>query len=115
MNFNDNAILHHADKVALSVQVAISPNSDGQSRLQAHQFYEDFRSNATPLELCSVGFVLSRKTEDAVILAGLQLIEHVAKFQWNTLSDRQQVKVQDISLLNFSVCIVIPYQYHHHQ
>lgn len=76
--------------------MAIDPKSDSSARHQAHQFYENFRTTASPQELSAVGFALSTRPEEAVILAGLQLIEHVAKYQWNSFADRQQVKVGSV-------------------
>lgn len=71
----------------------MDPTSTAQIRLQAHQFYEDFKTKATPQELCGVGFLLTKRSEGPFILTGLQLIEHVAKYKWSTLADRQTVKV----------------------
>ncbi|CAL8089627.1 unnamed protein product [Orchesella dallaii] len=100
MNLSEEAILQKANGVALSVKVAIDPNSDHLARQQAHQFYEDFRKNGSPVDLCAVGFVLSVGPEGSVILAGLKLIEHVAKYHWNTLADRDTVKERLLLLMH---------------
>ncbi|ODN00153.1 Exportin-5 [Orchesella cincta] len=100
MNLSEDAILQKANGVALSVKVAIDPNSEHLARQQAHQFYEEFRKNGSPVELCAVGFALSVGTEGSVILAGLKLIEHVAKYHWNTLADRDTVKDRLLLLMH---------------
>jgi len=76
------------------LQVALSPNSGSDERVRATKFCNDFVQTASPQELCAVGFALAEHNDPMVTRSGLQFIEHAAKYHWQEIQQREEVKVR---------------------
>jgi hypothetical protein len=73
----------------------LAPDSTQEARLGASKFCNDFLQTAPPPELCAVGFVLAEHGDPSVSRAGLQFIEHVSKYHWQSIipQQREEIKV----------------------
>ncbi|KAI8480191.1 Exportin-5, partial [Branchiostoma belcheri] len=80
-----------------AVEVAMSPMSASQQRQEAYQLCENFKEHSPHCAAC--GLQLAQKNNNPVIRHfGLQLLEHCAKFRWNSWQPPEKVQFKDTVL-----------------
>ncbi|XP_078592068.1 exportin-5-like [Branchiostoma floridae x Branchiostoma japonicum] len=80
-----------------AVEVAMSPMSGSRQRQEAYQLCENFKEHSPHCAAC--GLQLAQKNNNPVIRHfGLQLLEHCARFRWNSWQPSEKVQFKDTVL-----------------
>uniref|UniRef100_A0A8C5K7C7 Exportin-5 n=1 Tax=Jaculus jaculus TaxID=51337 RepID=A0A8C5K7C7_JACJA len=82
------------EELVKAVTVMMDPSSTQRYRLEALKFCEEFKEKCPICVPC--GLRLAEKTQIAIIRHfGLQILEHVVKFRWNTMSRLEKVYLKN--------------------
>ncbi|XP_028903292.1 exportin-5 [Ornithorhynchus anatinus] len=82
------------EQLVKAVTVMMDPNSTQRYRLEALKFCEEFKEKCPICVPC--GLKLAEKTQTAIVRHfGLQILEHVVKFQWNTMPRLEKVYLKN--------------------
>ncbi|XP_003789268.1 exportin-5 [Otolemur garnettii] len=78
------------EQLVKAVTVMMDPSSTQRYRLEALKFCEEFKEKCPVCVPC--GLKLAEKTQIAIVRHfGLQILEHVVKFRWNSMSRLEKV------------------------
>ncbi|CAG0891346.1 unnamed protein product [Darwinula stevensoni] len=79
-----------------AVEVTLNPYVEPEERRKAIQFCEEFRETSLLPVRMDAGVTLAHRDNTHVVRKfGLQLLEHVIKYQWNQLSTEQKLFIKD--------------------
>ncbi|XP_012874543.1 PREDICTED: exportin-5 [Dipodomys ordii] len=82
------------EELVKAVTVMMDPTSTQRYRLEALKFCEEFKEKCPICVPC--GLKLAEKTQIAIVRHfGLQILEHVVKFRWNTMSRLEKVYLKN--------------------
>ncbi|KAG3289529.1 exportin 5, transcript variant X2 [Ictidomys tridecemlineatus] len=82
------------EQLVKAVTVMMDPSSTQRYRLEALKFCEEFKEKCPICVPC--GLRLAEKTQIAIIRHfGLQILEHVVKFRWNSMSRLEKVYLKN--------------------
>ncbi|XP_063774861.1 exportin-5 [Pseudophryne corroboree] len=82
------------EQLVQAVTVIMEPGSSQELRLEALKFCETFKEECTVCVPC--GLQLAEKSQPPVIRHfGLQVLEHVVKFQWNDMQGMEKVCLKE--------------------
>ncbi|XP_038617155.1 exportin-5 isoform X2 [Tachyglossus aculeatus] len=82
------------EQLVKAVTVMMDPNSTQRYRLEALKFCEEFKEKCPICVPC--GLKLAEKTQTAIVRHfGLQILEHVVKFRWNTMPRLEKVYLKN--------------------
>ncbi|XP_026536763.1 exportin-5 isoform X2 [Notechis scutatus] len=80
----------HCEQLVKAVTAMMDPASTQRYRLEALKFCEEFKEKSPVCVPC--GLKLAEKSQTAIVRHfGLQILEHVVKFQWNTMGRLEKV------------------------
>ncbi|XP_052048072.1 exportin-5 [Apodemus sylvaticus] len=82
------------EELVKAVTVMMDPSSTQRYRLEALKFCEEFKEKCPICVPC--GLKLAEKTQIAIVRHfGLQILEHVVKFRWNSMSRLEKVYLKN--------------------
>uniref|UniRef100_A0A8D2J1R2 Exportin-5 n=1 Tax=Varanus komodoensis TaxID=61221 RepID=A0A8D2J1R2_VARKO len=82
------------EQLVKAVTVMMDPASTQRYRLEALKFCEEFKEKSPVCVPC--GLKLAEKTQTAIVRHfGLQILEHVVKFRWNTMGRLEKVYLKN--------------------
>uniref|UniRef100_A0A6J0V7G5 Exportin-5 isoform X2 n=1 Tax=Pogona vitticeps TaxID=103695 RepID=A0A6J0V7G5_9SAUR len=82
------------EQLVKAVTVMMDPASTQRYRLEALKFCEEFKEKSPVCVPC--GLKLAEKTQIAIVRHfGLQILEHVVKFRWNTMARLEKVYLKN--------------------
>ncbi|XP_037698709.1 exportin-5 isoform X4 [Choloepus didactylus] len=82
------------EQLVKAVTVMMDPSSTQRYRLEALKFCEEFKEKCPICVPC--GLRLAEKTQIAIVRHfGLQILEHVVKFRWNSMSRLEKVYLKN--------------------
>jgi len=82
------------EQLVKAVTVMMDPSSTQRYRLEALKFCEEFKEKCPICVPC--GLRLAEKTQVAIVRHfGLQILEHVVKFRWNSMSRLEKVYLKN--------------------
>lgn len=82
------------EELVKAVTVMMDPSSTQRYRLEALKFCEEFKEKCPICIPC--GLKLAEKTQIAIVRHfGLQILEHVVKFRWNSMSRLEKVYLKN--------------------
>ncbi|XP_060225512.1 exportin-5 [Meriones unguiculatus] len=82
------------EELVKAVMVIMDPSSTQRYRLEALKFCEEFKEKCPICVPC--GLKLAEKTQIAIVRHfGLQILEHVVKFRWNSMSRLEKVYLKN--------------------
>ncbi|XP_014390862.1 PREDICTED: exportin-5 isoform X3 [Myotis brandtii] len=82
------------EQLVKAVTVMMDPSSTQRYRLEALKFCEEFKEKCPVCVPC--GLRLAEKTQIAIVRHfGLQILEHVVKFRWNSMSRLEKVYLKN--------------------
>ncbi|KAJ7340919.1 hypothetical protein JRQ81_004206 [Phrynocephalus forsythii] len=82
------------EQLVKAVTVMMNPASTQRYRLEALKFCEEFKEKSPVCVPC--GLKLAEKTQTAIVRHfGLQTLEHVVKFRWNTMARLEKVYLKN--------------------
>ncbi|XP_042308146.1 exportin-5 isoform X2 [Sceloporus undulatus] len=82
------------EQLVKAVTVTMDPASTQRYRLEALKFCEEFKEKSPVCVPC--GLKLAEKTQTAIVRHfGLQILEHVVKFRWNTMTRLEKVYLKN--------------------
>ncbi|XP_005666094.2 exportin-5 [Sus scrofa] len=82
------------EELVKAVTVMMDPSSTQRYRLEALKFCEEFKEKCPICVPC--GLRLAEKTQIAIVRHfGLQILEHVVKFRWNSMSRLEKVYLKN--------------------
>ncbi|ELK00268.1 Exportin-5 [Pteropus alecto] len=82
------------EQLVKAVTVMMDPSSTQRYRLEALKFCEEFKEKCPICVPC--GLRLAEKTQMAIVRHfGLQILEHVVKFRWNSMSRLEKVYLKN--------------------
>ncbi|XP_008123488.1 exportin-5 [Anolis carolinensis] len=82
------------EQLVKAVTVMMDPASTQRYRLEALKFCEEFKEKSPVCVPC--GLKLAEKTQTAIVRHfGLQILEHVVKFRWNTMARLEKVYLKN--------------------
>ncbi|XP_015276977.1 PREDICTED: exportin-5 [Gekko japonicus] len=82
------------EQLVKAVTVMMDPASTQRYRLEALKFCEEFKEKCPKCVPC--GLKLSEKTQTAIVRHfGLQILEHVVKFRWNSMARLEKVYLKN--------------------
>ncbi|XP_012578036.1 PREDICTED: exportin-5 isoform X2 [Condylura cristata] len=82
------------EQLVKAVTVMMDPSSTQRYRLEALKFCEEFKEKCPICVPC--GLKLAEKTQIAIVRHfGLQILEHVVKFRWNSMSRLEKVYLKN--------------------
>ncbi|XP_051008849.1 exportin-5 [Acomys russatus] len=82
------------EELVKAVMVIMDPSSTQRYRLEALKFCEEFKEKCPICVPC--GLKLAEKTQVAIVRHfGLQILEHVVKFRWNSMSRLEKVYLKN--------------------
>ncbi|KAM4692893.1 exportin-5 isoform 2-T2 [Discoglossus pictus] len=96
-----------------AVTVMMQPESSQEYRMEALRFCEDFKEKCPDCVPC--GLHLAERTQPPVVRHfGLQVLEHVVKFQWNNMSreDKMCLKNSVITLMSSGIHSILEEEGH---
>nr|XP_030726468.1 exportin-5 isoform X3 [Globicephala melas] len=82
------------EQLVKAVTIMMDPSSTQRYRLEALKFCEEFKEKCPICVPC--GLRLAEKTQIAIVRHfGLQILEHVVKFRWNSMSRLEKVYLKN--------------------
>ncbi|KAG7314070.1 hypothetical protein KOW79_022566 [Hemibagrus wyckioides] len=85
------------EQLIKAVTVMMDAESNQRYRLEALKFCEEFKEKCPYCIPC--GLQLADKSQTAVVRHfGLQILEHVIKFQWNNMPQQEKVQLKDCTM-----------------
>lgn len=82
------------EELVKAVTVMMDPSSTQRYRLEALKFCEEFKEKCPICVPC--GLKLAEKTQIAIVRHfGLQILEHIVKFRWNSMSRLEKVYLKN--------------------
>ncbi|KAK2921849.1 exportin-5 [Channa argus] len=85
------------DQLIKAVNVMMDAETNQIYRLEALQFFEEFKESNTFCVPC--GIQLADKSQPAVVRHfGLQILEHVIKFRWNNMQQQEKVQLKECAM-----------------
>ncbi|XP_053475356.1 exportin-5 isoform X2 [Ictalurus furcatus] len=85
------------EQLIKAVTVIMDAESNQRYRLEALKFCEEFKEKCPYCIQC--GLQLADKSQTAVVRHfGLQILEHVIKFQWNNMPQHEKVHLKDCTM-----------------
>ncbi|XP_056117862.1 exportin-5-like [Rhinichthys klamathensis goyatoka] len=85
------------DELIQAVNVTMEAESSQTYRLEALKFIEDFKEKSPFCVEC--GLQLAEKSQTAVVRHfGLQILEHVVKFQWNNMAPQEKLRLKNCTM-----------------
>ncbi|XP_056616495.1 exportin-5 [Triplophysa dalaica] len=91
------AVRAMCDELTKAVNVMMDAESSQRYRLEALKFIEEFKEKCPFCVEC--GLQLADKSQTAVVRHfGLQILEHVVKFQWNNMSLEEKVQLKNCTM-----------------
>ncbi|XP_046699270.1 exportin-5 isoform X1 [Silurus meridionalis] len=85
------------EQLVKAVTVMMDAESNQRYRLEALKFCEEFKEKCPYCIPC--GLQLADKSQPAVVRHfGLQILEHVIKFQWNNMEQHEKVHLKDCAM-----------------
>ncbi|XP_073729012.1 exportin-5 isoform X2 [Misgurnus anguillicaudatus] len=91
------AVYKMCDELVKAVNVMMDAEASQRYRLEALQFIEEFKEKC-PFSI-ECGLRLAEKSQTAVVRHfGLQILEHVVKFQWNNMSLQEKVQLKNCTM-----------------
>ncbi|XP_048061811.1 exportin-5-like isoform X1 [Megalobrama amblycephala] len=85
------------DDLIKAVNVMMEAESSQTYRLEALKFIEDFKEKSPFCVEC--GLQLAEKSQTAVVRHfGLQILEHVVKFQWNNMTPQEKLQLKNCTM-----------------
>ncbi|KAG1941606.1 exportin-1 [Pimephales promelas] len=85
------------DELIKAVNVMMEAESSQTYRLEALKFIEDFKDKSPFCVEC--GLQLAEKSQTAVVRHfGLQILEHVVKFQWNNMAPQEKLRLKNCTM-----------------
>ncbi|XP_022088684.1 exportin-5-like isoform X3 [Acanthaster planci] len=98
----DGEVISWCSKLTESVNAAMDPIVGQESRMQAYQLCEEFKTSA-PYSLCiACGQLLASVSNSTVVRHfGLQLLENCVKFRWISSSPSEKLSLKEFVLSYF--------------
>uniref|UniRef100_A0AAR2IJZ5 Exportin-5 n=1 Tax=Pygocentrus nattereri TaxID=42514 RepID=A0AAR2IJZ5_PYGNA len=85
------------EQLVKAVNVMMDAESNQRYRLEALKFFEEFKEKCLFCVPC--GLQLADKSQTAVVRHfGLQILEHVIKFQWNNMPQQDKVHLKNCTM-----------------
>ncbi|XP_068597199.1 exportin-5 [Brachionichthys hirsutus] len=85
------------EQLVKAVNVTMDAGTSQIYRLEALKFFEEFKEASTLCVPC--GLQLADKAQPAVVRHfGLQILEHVIKFRWNNMQQREKVQLKECAM-----------------
>ncbi|KAI4880521.1 hypothetical protein NFI96_013341 [Prochilodus magdalenae] len=85
------------EQLVKAVTVMMDAESNQRYRLEALKFCEEFKEKCPFCVPC--GLQLADKSQAAVVRHfGLQILEHVIKFQWNSMPQQDKVHLKNCTM-----------------